>query len=123
MAVAWTALFHAIFFKRRKPPSYRMQRPRRFVKLDGERRAWELSECVCQLYANEHPPERKNLEFFLKLRNKIEHRQLPALDREIFGECQALLLNFEADRRVHARQDAPGIRGRRDVALGGGAAV
>lgn len=38
---------------------------------------------------------RKNLEFFIGLRNKIEHRFLPELDIEIFGECQAFLMNFE----------------------------
>jgi len=36
-----------------------------------------------------------NLEFFVKLRNKIEHRSMPGLDIAIFGECQALLFNFE----------------------------
>ncbi len=36
-----------------------------------------------------------NLEFFIGLRNKIEHRFLPELDIEIFGECQAMLMNFE----------------------------
>ena len=28
-------------------------------------------------------------------RNKIEHRYVPAFDLDIFGECQAMLLNFE----------------------------
>jgi hypothetical protein len=37
----------------------------------------------------------KNLEFFIPLRNKIEHRHVPQLDGAIFGECQALLLNFD----------------------------
>ena len=37
----------------------------------------------------------KNLEFFVGLRNKIEHRFLPQLDPDIFGECQAMLINFE----------------------------
>jgi hypothetical protein len=35
------------------------------------------------------------MRFFIGLRNQIEHRFLPALDLEIFGECQALLLNYE----------------------------
>lgn len=38
---------------------------------------------------------RTNIEFFIKLRNKIEHRSMPGLDIGIFGECQALLFNFE----------------------------
>jgi hypothetical protein len=40
-------------------------------------------------------PVRKNLEFFIPLRNKIEHRSMPELDASIFGECQAMLLNFD----------------------------
>src|SRR6202011_5906114 len=42
-----------------------------------------------------NPPARKNLEFVVQLRNNIEHRFLPALDLEIFGDCQAWLNNFE----------------------------
>ena len=38
---------------------------------------------------------RKNLEFFIAVRNKIEHCTLAELDPEIYGECQAMLLNFE----------------------------
>jgi len=53
-------------------------------------------ECIRQFYKDQNPAQRKNLEFFVGLRNKIEHRFLPELDIEIFGECQALLLNFEA---------------------------
>ena len=38
---------------------------------------------------------KENLRLFIGLRNKIEHRSLPELDLTIFGECQAMLLNFE----------------------------
>ena len=38
---------------------------------------------------------RKNLDFFIGLRNKIEHRSMPELEHRIFGECQSLLFNFE----------------------------
>ena len=93
MTIAWTALLHAVFFRARQKPFHKKKN--RFVKVDGDRKAWELAECVRQFYGQENPPQRKNIEFFLKLRNKIEHRQLPPLDRDIFGECQALLLNFE----------------------------
>ena len=41
------------------------------------------------------PPERRNLEFLVGLRNKIEHRHLPDLDAGLYGECQAALLNLE----------------------------
>ena len=38
------------------------------------------------------PPSRKNIEFFLGLRNKIEHRYYPELDPALYGECQAMLM-------------------------------
>jgi hypothetical protein len=95
MILAWTSLFHAIFLKRRKKPYYRRQGSNRFVKVDGEYKAWELGECLNQFYGADYPATRKNLEFLIGLRNKVEHRILPALDNPVFGECQACLLNFE----------------------------
>lgn len=96
MVIAWTALFHAIFAKRKVKPYYRQKKNlRRFERVDGDFKYWELAECLQQFYADQDPPARKNLEFVGKLRNKIEHRFLPVLDIEIFGECQALLNNFE----------------------------
>lgn len=96
MVIAWTALFHAIFHRRRTKPYYRRTGSRRFMKTDGEYKRWELAECLRQFFGDQNPPERKNLDFFVGLRNKIEHRTLPQLDNEIFGECQAMLLNFES---------------------------
>jgi hypothetical protein len=40
-------------------------------------------------------PVKVNIEFFIPLRNKIEHKSLPEIDCNIFGECQALLLNLD----------------------------
>ena len=98
MVIAWTSLFHAIFLRRGIKPFYVKARKGRYVryeKVDGDNKAWELEECVRQFYKGENPPVRKNLQFFSSLRNKIEHRSMPELDDKIFGECQALLLNFE----------------------------
>jgi hypothetical protein len=96
MIIAWTALFHAILSKRKIRPFYRKKNSRRFERMDGDYKTWELAECAQQYFKDKNPPQRKNLEFFIKLRNKIEHRFLPELDVTIFGECQALLMNFEA---------------------------
>ena len=48
-----------------------------------------------EYFGDQHPPSRKNIEFFLGLRNKIEHRYHPELDPALYGECQAMLMNFE----------------------------
>ena len=95
MIIAWTALFHAIFERRKIKYFYKEKNKRRYKKVDGEKKAWELKECLREYYKDKNPPERKNLEFFIKLRNKIEHRFLPQLDVDIFGECQAMLINYE----------------------------
>ena len=96
MVIAWTSLFHAIFLRKRLKPFYRKKNSTRYEKIDGEPKRWELKECLQQYYKNGNPAARKNLDFFIGLRNKIEHRSLAQLDPEIFGECQAMLLNFES---------------------------
>ena len=95
MVIAWTSIFHAIFFRRKTKPYYRKGK-RRYEHVDGDYRHWELGECLKQYYGDDtNNPVRKNLELFIPLRNKIEHRSLPEIDSTIFGECQAMLLNFD----------------------------
>jgi len=100
IVIAWTALFHAIFYKQRRRPWYRRSgsgagRGVRYQKVDGEPKHWDLTKCLAEYYRNQQPPERKNLEFLIGIRNKIEHRHLPELDAGLYGECQAALLNLE----------------------------
>src|SRR3989344_1706453 len=94
MSIAWTSIFHAIFEKRSVNYFYKKNKVR-YQKIDGERRAWDLAECTKKYFPDANSPERKNIEFFIKLRNKIEHRFVPEIDKDIFGECQAMLINYE----------------------------
>ena len=96
MVIAWTSLFHAMFIRRNVKPYYRKAGSKRYVKVEGDYKRWELKECLQQHFKDQNQAVRKNLEFFIILRNKIEHRSIPQLDNEIFGECQAMLMNFEA---------------------------
>ena len=94
MVIAWTALFHAIFFKKKRKP-FRKEHGR-FLRIEKDFMYWELGECLSQYFKTDTGnPVRKNLEFFIPLRNRIEHRSMPELDASIFGECQAMLLNFD----------------------------
>ena len=95
MCIAWTSLFHAIFFKRGIKPFYREKNKVRFKRVDGEIQFWELATCVKEYFKGEDCAIRKNIELFIPLRNKLEHKFLPELDANIFAECQALLLNFD----------------------------
>lgn len=95
MIMAWTRLFQA-YFNNTIGDKYYYKKKNRYIRVDGERKAWELSTCITK-YGGLTESEEKNLRFFIKLRNKIEHRHIEkeTLDTLIFGECQALLYNFE----------------------------
>ena len=98
MIIAWTALFHAIFHRRGRKPWYVAEGTGpnvRYQSIDGEPKHWELTEALRRYYGGDNPPERKNLEFMAALRNRIEHRDHPELDPALYGECQAMLKNFE----------------------------
>ncbi len=97
MCIAWTALFHAIFEKRKIKYFYHKNDTKRleYQKIDGEYKAWELSTCCKEYYKEVITPARANIETLIKLRNKIEHRFLPELDSHVFGECQSCLFNYE----------------------------
>lgn len=93
MSIAWTSLLHGHFERQGVNYFYKSDNGR-YVKVDGDKKAWELNRCVSEVFT-ENDPIRKNLELFIKLRNRIEHRELPALDPELVGECQALIINYE----------------------------
>ena len=119
MVVAWTSLFHAIFYRRHQKPWYRESgtgRGIRYKKVDDEPSHWELSECLRRYYGDVNPPQRLNLKFMLALRNKIEHRYHPELDPALYGECQAMLMNFE-DLLVNEFGDAQAITDQLAVSL------
>lgn len=95
MTIAWTALFHAIFFKQKRKPFYK-EKNGRFVIRDGDFSYWELKTCLKEYFgADVNNPIRKNLEFFIPLRNMMEHKSIPEIDSDIFAECQAMLLNYD----------------------------
>ncbi|MGM0601516.1 MAG: DUF3644 domain-containing protein [Candidatus Rifleibacteriota bacterium] len=98
MIIAWTRLFHAHFNATIGDKYYyKKKNSNRYIIKDGERRAWELKTCI-RKYGKLSEAERKNLEFFITLRNKIEHRHIDKkqVDVLIFGECQSLLFNYES---------------------------
>lgn len=97
MIIAWTKLFHAYFNSTIGDKYYyKKKKSNRYERVDGERKAWELKTCINN-YGKLREPIKKNLDFFIKLRNKIEHRHIDKRDIDIliFGECQALLYNYE----------------------------
>lgn len=94
MIIAWTALFHAIYESIGKNYYYKIKDD--YELIDGEKKAFELEKCIDMCGNMLSNAEKQNLKLFIKLRNKIEHRHVPKFDFFIFGECQAMLLNFES---------------------------
>lgn len=96
MVIAWTKLFHAYFHHTIGDKYYYRKKNGRFERVDGDRKAWDLKSCIRQ-YGALGESIAANLNFFIGLRNKIEHRHLAKheVDALIFGECQALLYNYE----------------------------
>ncbi len=96
MIIAWTRLFHAHFNHTIGSKYYHKNTNGRYQTIDGEKKSWELKTCISK-YATLESGVKSNLNFFIRLRNKIEHRHI---DRDeigimIFGECQSLLYNYE----------------------------
>jgi len=96
MVISWTRLFHAYFNHTIGNKYFYKKKTGRYETIDGERKAWELSTCI-RKYGKLKEPVKKNLQFFIQLRNKIEHRHIEKreVDILIFGECQAFLYNYE----------------------------
>lgn len=96
MVIAWTRLFHA-YFNNTIGDRFYYKKKGRYELIDGdERKVWKLATCI-RKYDNLTEPVEKNLQFFISLRNKIEHRHIDKreVDSLIFGECQAMLYNYE----------------------------
>lgn len=96
MIIAWTRLLHAHFNQTIGETYFYKEKNGRFKIIDGERKAWELKTCI-QKYGQLSDPIKTNLDFFIRLRNKIEHRTInkEEIGIMIFGECQSLLYNYE----------------------------
>lgn len=100
MHLAWLYLLHAEFQRDGIDYRYRQKdNPRRFEKVDGEPKTWELAKCIVERWPH-LTAVRANIEFFIALRNKIEHhytRFQQELALAVGGKSQALLLNFEEE--------------------------
>lgn len=101
MHLAWLYLLHAEFTRDGVDHRYwRRDKPHLLEKVDGEPKRWELAKSVREHWSDDQEPVRANIEFFIGLRNKVEHRfarEQQALAAAVGGRAQALLLNYEAE--------------------------
>jgi hypothetical protein len=101
MHLAWLYLLHAEFTRDGKDFRYRQRgHPHLLERVDGEPKRWELAKCVAARWPTDDPI-RTNIEFFIGLRNKIEHRYASKADLSLAvalsGYAQASLLNYEEE--------------------------
>jgi hypothetical protein len=97
MPEAWLALFHAL--NERDGIDMRYRTNGRIERIDGVARTWDLPTCIERRIPNPADPVRLNLEFFLKLQRKIEHRYsakaIDAIELLVAGKAQACIRDFE----------------------------
>ena len=93
MIIAWTKLFHAFFQATIGERYFYKEKNGRYKIIEGERKAWELKECIKNFQKGTQKQKLTeaviaNLNFFIGIRNKIEHRywNSSALDILLFGE-------------------------------------
>lgn len=101
MHIAWTYLLHAEFARIGIDFRYWNDKHTRLIKVDNETRTWELSECAQNRWPD-NDPVRKNVELFVGLRNKIEHRFAESIGVATAGHAQAHIINFE--KRVECQR-------------------
>src|SRR3954462_9591000 len=94
MQIAWLYLLQARFERDGGDFYFGDTRGRR-KKLDGEFMTWDLARCIREVFPNQNHPVRRNVEFFIGFRNKIEHRYEQLLESVIAGKAQSLIMNYE----------------------------
>ena len=95
MVIAWNSLLQAVL-ERLGVDYYERDDDGKQILIGGRAKilsTWQLVDLA--LEGDKYRSVWANLDFFLKLRNQISHRYLPALDVAVTGEAQAMLLNFE----------------------------
>lgn len=96
--LAWQNLLHADRMRRKAEIFYRESgRQRRFKRNpDGSKRTWDLAQCL-RFEFKDGDPVRANIEFFIGLRNHVEHRFQDSVLTVTAAEVHACIINFEAE--------------------------
>ena len=99
MGMAWNNLLQAIFIKDRVNVFFKNARGRFERTPEGDRKTLSTREMLRRVFPDDQHPVRKNVEFFVGLRDKVEHRLTAEQQRNlrdiVGGKSQAYLRNFE----------------------------
>lgn len=96
--LAWQNLLHADRTRRNEAIFYRETTGRRRYERnpDGSKKTWDLARCLKAEFKDKDPV-RFNIEFFIGLRNQIEHRFQDYVLAITAPEAHACIINFEAE--------------------------
>lgn len=97
MHLAWLYLLHAEYRRDGISYYYTDEVTGKPKLVEGEWKTWELSTCLAKRF-EPNDAVRKNIELFVALRNKIEHRFERALQIATGGRAHALVINYETER-------------------------
>lgn len=95
--IAWTYLFHAYYEKKGIDYHYYKRTAngrKKYEKIDGRKKAWDLSKCA---HAAETPLtniQLTNLDFLIQIRNRIEHTAINDVDDLVSPHVMACSINF-----------------------------
>lgn len=105
--LAWQNLLHADRMRRKAEIFYRESGGRRLFKRnpDGSKKTWDLTQRLKHEF-KDNDPIRVNVEFFVGLRNHVEHRFQDSVLVATAAEAHACIINFEAElvRRFGSRE-------------------
>lgn len=96
MHTAWLYLLHAEFERGKVDYIYRNARGHALKTKDDDKKFWDLEKCVKERFPD-NDPGRANIEFFIGLRNKVEHRYQDALLVATAGMAHAYVINYESE--------------------------
>jgi hypothetical protein len=96
MVRAWLYLLQAEFQRDKIDYGYKDQDGKPTF-IDGEPKLWDVLRSVKERFPSATDPVRANLELFIALRNKVEHRYEHALKAAAGGRAHALVINFEEE--------------------------
>lgn len=99
MVRAWLYLLQAEF-QRDGVDQRHKDRDGNIVMKDKQAKLWDVFLCAKYSYPNANHPVRANLDLFVLLRNKVEHRFEQALKEVAGGRAHALVINYE--QRIRA---------------------
>ena len=95
MVIAWNSLMQAVL-DRDGVEYFDCDDDGNVKTVEGRKRVRDTDELITLVGDERLPaPAAENLRYFLRLRNRIAHRYLPALDAPTAGHAQSMLINFE----------------------------